>query len=86
MVFCVWILGTSLDFRKAKNTRLAARVFLRFAQVSQHPRCLDQSIQTRKTIWYFFSPKALLVVNNEKRVFYFHYTEVSGIGHTREHI
>ena len=32
MVFCV------LDFRKAKNTRLVARVFLRFSQVSQHPK------------------------------------------------
>ena len=43
-----------LDFRKAKNTRLAARVFLRFSQVSQHPACLDQSIQSpnTKTIRY----------------------------------
>ena len=39
-----------LDFRKAKNTRLAAHVFLRFSQVSQHPGCLDHVIQTRKTI------------------------------------
>ena len=46
-----------LDFRQAKNTRLAARVFfLRFSQVSQRPACLDQSIQTWKTIWYFFNP------------------------------
>ena len=34
-------LGKLLNFRKAKNTRLAARVFLRFSQVSQHPACLD---------------------------------------------
>ena len=45
----------TFDFRKAKNTRLAARVFLRFSQVLQHPKCLDQSIQTRKTIRYFFN-------------------------------
>ena len=31
-------LGMLLEFRKAKNTHLAARVFLRFSQVSQHPR------------------------------------------------
>ena len=45
-----------LDFRKAKNTRLATHVFFFFcfSQVSQHPACLDQSIQTRKTIRYFF--------------------------------
>ena len=30
----------------AKNTRLAARVFLRFSQASQRPACLDHSIQT----------------------------------------
>ena len=47
-------LGMLLDFRKAKNTRLAARVFLRFSQVSQHPACLDHFFQTRKTIRYFF--------------------------------
>ena len=36
-------LGMLLDFRKAKNTRLAARIlFLRFSQVSH------QSVQTRK--------------------------------------
>ena len=38
-----------LDFRKAKNTRLAACVFLRFSTVSQ-----DHVIQTWKTIMYFF--------------------------------
>ena len=47
-------IGMLLDFRKAK-TRLAAPVFLRFSQVSQHPVCLDQIIQTRKTIRYFIN-------------------------------
>ena len=42
-----------LKLRKAKNARLAARVFLRFSHVSQHPACLDYNIQTRETIWYF---------------------------------
>ena len=53
-------LGMLLDFRKAKTTRLVARVFLRFSQISQHPACLDHSIQTRKTIWSFFSPNVRL--------------------------
>ena len=48
-------LGMLLDFRKAKNTRLAARVFVRFFTVSQHPACLDHVIQTRKTVRYFFN-------------------------------
>ena len=43
-------LGMLLDFRKAKNTRLAACVFLRFSTVSLHPAYLDHVIQTRKTI------------------------------------
>ena len=46
-----------LEFRKAKNIRLAC--FLRFSQDSQHLACLDQSIQTRKTIRYFFIIKRL---------------------------
>ena len=37
-------LGMLLDFRKPKKTRLTARVFLRFSQVSQHPACLDRNI------------------------------------------
>ena len=50
--------GMLLDFRKAKNTRLAACVFLRFSTVSQHPACLNHVIQTRKTIRYFFKPSS----------------------------
>ena len=46
-------LGMLLEFRKAKNTRLAARAFSRFAQVLQHPACLDHGIQTQEAIWYF---------------------------------
>ena len=42
-------------FRKAKNTRLTARVFLRFPQVFQNPTCSDHSIQTHKSIWYFLN-------------------------------
>ena len=54
-------LGVLLDFRKGKTTRLVARVFLTLiSQVSQHPACLDQSIQTRKTNWYFFNHGARL--------------------------
>ena len=34
---------------------LAARAFLHFFQVSQHPVCLDHSIQTRGSIWYFLN-------------------------------
>ena len=45
-----------LDFRKAKNTRLATRVFLRFSRVSQHLTCLDHGIQIREFIWYFLTP------------------------------
>ena len=37
-------LGCCLSFEKLKNTRLAACV----SQVSQHPACLDQAIQTLK--------------------------------------
>ena len=48
-------LGMLLDFQKAKNTRLAARVFLRFSAVLQHPVHLDHVIQTRKTIRYNIS-------------------------------
>ena len=44
-----------LDFRKAKNTRLAARVFLRFSTVLQHPAFSNHVIQTRKTIRHFFN-------------------------------
>ena len=29
--------------------------FLHFSQVSQHPACLDHSIQIRESIWYFLS-------------------------------
>ena len=50
-----WILGMLLDFRKTEHTRLVARIFLRFSQVSQHPACLDHSIQTRESIWYFLN-------------------------------
>ena len=53
-------LGMLFDVPKAKNTRLAARVFLRISTVSQHPACLDHVIQTRKTIRYFFSNKEIL--------------------------
>ena len=42
-------LGMLLDFRRAKNTRPAARVFLHFSA------CLDHSIQIRESIWYFLS-------------------------------
>ena len=38
-------LGILLDVRNAKNTRLAACVFLRFSTVSQHPARLDHVIQ-----------------------------------------
>ena len=31
-------------FGKLKNTRLAARVFLRFPKVSQHLACMDHAI------------------------------------------
>ena len=41
--------------RKAKNTRQAARVFVRFSQVSQDSASLDHSIQTRESIWYFLN-------------------------------
>ena len=41
-------LGMLFDVPKAKNTRLAARVFLRISTVSQHPACLDHVIQTRR--------------------------------------
>ena len=47
-------LGMLFDVPKAKNTVLAARIFLRISTVSQHPACLDHVIQTRKTIKYFF--------------------------------
>ena len=45
-------------------------IFLRFSHVLQYPVCLDQSIQTRKTIRYFFDKQFLLfsecgnIVNN----------------------
>ena len=48
-------LGMLLDFRKAKNTRLVTRVFLRFSQVSRHPACLNHSVQTRECIWHFLN-------------------------------
>ena len=47
-------LGMLFDVPKAKNTVLAARIFLRISTVSQHPACLDHVIQTRKSIRYFF--------------------------------
>ena len=50
-----------LDFRKAKNTCLAARVFLRFSTVSQHP--MDHVIQTRKTIGHYFNPSQFSDLN-----------------------
>ena len=60
-------LGMLLETFAAKNTRLAARVFfLRFSQVSQHPACLDQSIQTRKTIRYFFNIALVIHVFKSK--------------------
>ena len=31
-------------FEKRKNTRAAARVFLRFSKISQHPACMDHAI------------------------------------------
>ena len=52
-------LGMLLDFRKAKNTRLAARVFLCFSQVSQHPACLVHVIQTWKTMFKTLFQKRL---------------------------
>ena len=58
------------DFQKAKNTVPAARVFLRFSQVSQHPACLDHSIQTREPIWYFLPLATPLytIVHNVKSI------------------
>lgn len=40
-------LGTLQNFRKAKNTRLAARVFLRFSTVRQHSACLEGRIRQK---------------------------------------
>jgi hypothetical protein len=37
-------LGCCSTFRKRKNTRAAARVFLRFPKVSRHPSCMDHAI------------------------------------------
>ena len=37
-------LGMLFDVPKAKNTVLAARIFLRISTVSQHPACLDDVI------------------------------------------
>ena len=48
--------GMLLDFRKAKNTRLAARIFFTLFSNLTTSRALDQSIQTWKTIRYFFNP------------------------------
>ena len=61
-------LGMLLDFRKAKNTHVAARVFLRFSTVSQHPACLDHVIQTQKTTRYFFNPSIYVGNNNRCNV------------------
>ena len=52
--------GISQDFRKAKNTRLAASVFLRFSQVLQIPKCLNYIIQTQESIWYFLNTSVIL--------------------------
>ena len=59
MVFRVWISsdpntrGVARLEKSVKNTSRWATVF-RFSKVEQHPKCLDQSIQTRKTIRYLF--------------------------------
>lgn len=49
----IQILGMLLDFLKAKNIRLVARVFFRVFYGWKHPACLDTVIQTRISIWYF---------------------------------
>ena len=50
------IFGMLLDFRKTKNTRIAARVFLRFSTVSQHPRVFGSRYpNTENHYRYFFS-------------------------------
>ena len=72
MDFRVWItwskhLGCCSTFEKLKNTRLSARVFLRFSQVSQHPACLDHVIQTRKPIRYFL--KIILILRDMSLLF-----------------
>ena len=53
-----------LDFGKAKNTPQVAHVFLRFSQVSQYPACLDHSIQTRESIWYYLNLSRHLGMGN----------------------
>ena len=40
---------------KLKTLTKRLMCFLRFSQVSQHPTCLDHSIQTRESIWYFLN-------------------------------
>ena len=53
-----------LDFGKAKNSHRAAHVFLCFSQVSQHPACLDHSIQARESTWYFLNLSRHLRMEN----------------------
>ena len=52
--------GRGSTSEKAENTRLAARVFLCFSEVSQHPACLGRNIQNRESIWRF-------LIDSEKR-------------------
>ena len=45
-------LGIMLDVPKAEHTRPGIPVFFTLL-VSQCPECLNHSVQTRKSIWYF---------------------------------
>ena len=56
--------GMLLDFGKAKNTRQADHVFLWFSQVSQHPACVDHSIQAQESTWYFLNLSRHLRMEN----------------------
>ena len=56
--FRAWILsskhsGCCSPFEKLKTLSQWLVFFSRFSQVSQHPACLDHSIPTRESIWYF---------------------------------
>ena len=67
MVFRVWILwskhaGCCETWEKRKkNTSRQASVFS-FSKVEQHPKCLDQRIQTQKTIRYFYYKITTIVI------------------------
>jgi hypothetical protein len=47
--------GCRETFGKRKNTRAAARVFLRFPKVEQYPKCMDHAILLGKPFgnWQF---------------------------------